>query len=79
MSLHGFEGEAGCSSTPFFAVMLPEPQNRLPRKVGESLSLEIFKSCVDDFLCRCFPVQPAGGNCLLWLLDCRFLPIPMIP
>ena len=35
----------------FFTVMVTEHWKRLPREVVESLSLEIFKSCLDTYLC----------------------------
>jgi len=35
----------------FFTLRVMEPWNRLPRKVVESPSLEIFKTHLDKFLC----------------------------
>ena len=37
----------------FFPVRLSEQQNRLPREVVESPSLETFKTHLDVFLCPC--------------------------
>jgi len=36
----------------FFTVRVTEHRNRLPRKVVESPSLEIFKTCLDELLCN---------------------------
>ena len=36
----------------FFPVRVAEPWHRLPREVGESLSLETFQTCLDAFLCN---------------------------
>jgi len=35
----------------FFTLRVTEPWNRLPRGVVDSLSLEIFKTCLDEVLC----------------------------
>jgi len=35
----------------FFTLRVMEPWNRLPRGAVESPSLEIFKTCLDEFLC----------------------------
>jgi len=35
----------------FFLLRVTEPWHRLPREAVESPSLEIFKTCLDTFLC----------------------------
>jgi len=35
----------------FFTLRVTEPWNRLPREVVESLSLEIFRTCLHKVLC----------------------------
>jgi len=35
----------------FFPLRVTEPCNRLPRKVVDSPSLEIFKTCLEKVLC----------------------------
>ena len=35
----------------FFTVRVMEHWNRLPRQVVESPSMEIFKTCIDAYLC----------------------------
>jgi len=41
--------------------MVPEPRNGLPTEVGESLSLEVFRACMDAFLCGLLE-----GTALAW-------------
>ena len=36
----------------FFTVRVTEHRNRLPREVVQSLSMEIFKTYVDVYLCK---------------------------
>jgi len=36
----------------FFTVGMAEHWNRLPRQVVESPSMEIFKTCLDAYLCH---------------------------
>ena len=43
-----------CTNTweNFFMVRVTEHWNRMPREVVESLSMEIFKTCLDFYLCN---------------------------
>jgi len=36
----------------FLTVMLTDHWNRLPREAVESPSLQIFKTCLDAYLCK---------------------------
>ena len=53
----------------FFTVWVTEHWDRLPREVVESPSLEIFKTCLDTFLCKllqgiCFSRAAGLGDLL---------------
>jgi len=60
----------------FFTLSVTEHWNRLPREAVKSLSLEIFKTCLDTFLCNLLQ-----GTCFSRVVGLdlqRSLPTPVI-
>jgi len=63
----------------FFTVRVTERWNRLPKEIVECPSMEIFKTCLNAYLCDLLCREPALAGVWLDWMPSRTFPTLMIP